>query len=714
MSWLLQPEVLSLTIAILALVGTFGLAFAYGVRHRLAWAQLPEAARDAELSSRVAQREAELLDKDRRLGQLDEQIRDREAKLLERDQLESEADYWKSQVEAAKAEYAGLNALRTEIEEVRESYRQELESLADVERQAREAKGEVDDARMRVAEAERRLTQIADEDARLRASQEELTQAVSEVKAQLAAAKIERAEAEGQLKRDQNRAAELKREVDTLTDRQQSLQSKIDRGEEELRRLQAELNGLQPTLAQLAETQAKLEQAEQDLKAKYEIVSRLNSEEDWLNAQIARKQDELGELTGTGPVSSDGADDAALSDLVKPPACLAREMGDGEYDLVLPDPLPAEEERDALHRVHKHLVESKFVFHPRVVNAFHTSLKTAVISPLTVLAGISGTGKSQLPRLYAEAMGMHFLKIPVQPRWDGPQDLFGFYNYIEKRYKATDLARALVHLDPHNWSDLAERFQDRMLLVLLDEMNLARVEYYFSEFLSRLEGRPSDRDAEISDARGPAEIEIDVSRKGQTKRVYAGQNILFVGTMNEDESTLSLSDKVLDRANMLRFPKPRDLEPDLHGIEREYVAKSYLPKSRWTERWTRSAEGMDRGARDRATGIVADINNIMDGMGRPFGHRMGQGMLHYVANYPSETGKTNNLEAIDQALADQIELRILPRLRGVVIDEHRNRLNTLADVARDLRDDPLAEAIGAAVQSRDTNGLFVWRSFSRD
>jgi hypothetical protein len=57
------------------------------------------------------------------------------------------------------------------------------------------------------------------------------------------------------------------------------------------------------------------------------------------------------------------------------------------------------------------------------------------------LAGVSGTGKSLLPRRYAEAMG--FLQIAVEPRWDSPQDLLGFYNYIEKNYRATDLARII-------------------------------------------------------------------------------------------------------------------------------------------------------------------------------------------------------------------------------------------------------------------------------
>ena len=87
-------------------------------------------------------------------------------------------------------------------------------------------------------------------------------------------------------------------------------------------------------------------------------------------------------------------------------------------------------------------------FNDRVLRAFHTSLKVADVSPLVVLAGISGTGKSELPRRYAEAMGIQFLNIAVQPRWDSPQDMFGFYNYLEGRYRATELARALVQMDP--------------------------------------------------------------------------------------------------------------------------------------------------------------------------------------------------------------------------------------------------------------------------
>ena len=713
MNWVLYPEVLSIMIATLAMVGVFGLAFAYGVHHRLAWAQLPAAARDAELATLVMQREAELLDKEQRLERLNEQIRDREAKLLERDQLKDEAEYWKSQIEAIKAEYAGLDGLRAEIEEVRESFRQEMEGLADAERQARGAKGEWEDARMRVADAERRLTEVADEKGRLREAHQELVQAVAELETRLTSKKAEYKDVFEALERGQDRLTRIEREVESLDAQWQSLLADLGRDKERLGTVKAELDGLVPAQQVLAEVRESLQLAERDLREKRETLSRLESDEAWLNAQVARRRDELDNLNG----ESNGVDpsDSSLNDLLMPPACLASGDGDNAYTAVLPDNQPAEQEMEALKRVYEHLEECGLVFSRRVVNAFHTSLKTAVISPLTVLAGVSGTGKSQLPRFYADAMGFHFLKIPVQPRWDGPQDLFGFYNYIERRYRATDLARALVHLDPYNWSKQAEMFDDRVLLVLLDEMNLARVEHYFSEFLSRLEGRPLDKDAGDPDLRRPAEIEIDVSRRGQTKRVYAGQNVLFVGTMNEDESTLSLSDKVLDRANVLRFPKPKDLRWDLLTVGGWHKTRGHLSRARWTQDWTRSVTKMDNTAHDRVARRVSEINAIMDEMGRPFGHRMGQAILHYCANYPSHPSHTDNLDVIDKALADQIEMRILPRLHGVLVDEQRRNLDDLARVAKSLRDDALGDAIDStARRSHERDGLFVWRGLTRE
>src|SRR5690606_26481606 len=153
---------------------------------------------------------------------------------------------------------------------------------------------------------------------------------------------------------------------------------------------------------------------------------------------------------------------------------------------------------------------------------------------------------SLLPRAYADSMGMNSLVVPVQPGWAGPQDLLGFFNYLERKYKATDLSRHLARFSQFAGEDLglpdfeeAGILKDQLLLVLLDEMNLARVEYYFSEFLSRLEMRASI-DSRDEDQRRRVAIPLDTGPLKDTHRrpvLYPDTNILFVGTMNEDEST---------------------------------------------------------------------------------------------------------------------------------------------------------------------------------
>ena len=94
-------------------------------------------------------------------------------------------------------------------------------------------------------------------------------------------------------------------------------------------------------------------------------------------------------------------------------------------------------DKAALENVKNQFLAEGLEYHERVLNAFHTSMKTNETTQMAVLAGISGTGKSQLPRQYAAGIGIGFLQIPVQPRWESPQDLMGFYNYIESEFKPT-------------------------------------------------------------------------------------------------------------------------------------------------------------------------------------------------------------------------------------------------------------------------------------
>ena len=148
---------------------------------------------------------------------------------------------------------------------------------------------------------------------------------------------------------------------------------------------------------------------------------------------------------------------------------------------------PRENEADAIIRVERRLRAKGLDDPARTLRAFHTAMKANETRQMAVLAGISGTGKSQLPRQYAAGIGIGLLQVPVQPRWDSPQDLMGFYNYIEGKFRLTGMARALWALDELDNDDTE---QDRMMMILLDEINLVRIEYYFCDFLSRLESRP--------------------------------------------------------------------------------------------------------------------------------------------------------------------------------------------------------------------------------
>src|SRR5690606_37234238 len=121
------------------------------------------------------------------------------------------------------------------------------------------------------------------------------------------------------------------------------------------------------------------------------------------------------------------------------------------------------------------------VFNPRLLMAFHTALKTAEWSPLTVLTGVSGTGKTEMPRLYSRFGGLMFLPIAVQPNWDSPQSLYVYFNSVVNLFNATPLLRAKVQSQR---SREKGGFSDRLMIVLLDEMNLAYVVLYFSNLLN--------------------------------------------------------------------------------------------------------------------------------------------------------------------------------------------------------------------------------------
>ncbi len=366
------------------------------------------------------------------------------------------------------------------------------------------------------------------------------------------------------------------------------------------------------------------------------------------------------------------------------------------------------DENGALRKFSEYLGSKGLHYPERVQRAFHTSLKASQINPLVVLAGVSGTGKSALPMAYAEALGINFVSLAVQPGWSGPQDLLGFYNYLERKYKATELARAMVQMSRFSHEDLpglnVNSKKDEMLLVLLDEMNLARIEYYFSDFLSRLEQRRG-RNLNESSRRRDVSLLLDIGglpANEAPRFIFPDTNVLFVGTMNEDESTQSLSDKVVDRANVLRFGAPKDLHaPTSKASE---PLRRYLPRTTW-EGWIQSFDGNSQQGERK---LLSEINNELEKINRPFGHRVYRAILDYVANYP---GISNQPERRNHALSDQIEQKIIPKLRGLETEGETAGpcLEFLANKIGGLNDPELKEAF----QRARSGHMFEWHGVKR-
>ena len=377
-------------------------------------------------------------------------------------------------------------------------------------------------------------------------------------------------------------------------------------------------------------------------------------------------------------------------------------------------PRPEESEEEML-RSFEDALEQQGLNYPReIVRAFHTALKVNDLSPLTVLSGLSGTGKSQLPRAYARFFGIHFLHVPVEPGWDSPQDLLGFYDFVAERYRPTDRARALGHFDSEFARDLGitkdRDWDKRMLIILLDEMNLARTEYYFSEFLSRLEmrgGRSSETSPD-SDGRGESQIAIDLpyAEGEKPKHLYVPHNVLWVGTLNEDETTQALSDKVLDRANSIRFAPPQPSTLREHSIAPKHgvsTASGYLPYQRWLS-WSDPRIATEAGDRE-VDQTLETLASLMQQAGRGFGYRITQSIKAYISRYPGPEWRS--------PMIDQINMRLLPKLAGAEMSDCYTAIKGLHDLAETQLGDPsFADALDGAAKSSEVSQIFNWPGYT--
>lgn len=286
-----------------------------------------------------------------------------------------------------------------------------------------------------------------------------------------------------------------------------------------------------------------------------------------------------------------------------------------------------------VERIH----QAGFALNERLIRAYHVALQT---KPLVILPGISGTGKTRLTRLYADAVhgiapgapNPFYLLVAVQPDWHSARDLLGYYNALTNTYQATPFLRLLLR---------ASADPQQPYYICLDEMNLARPEYYLAPLLSALETSDHSIDLGV-----PSDEVRAASGETLTNPFRLPLNVHFIGTVNVDESTHALSDKLLDRANLIELT-----EVDLKAYRASYHGP--IDEEIWQ--------------------TLVEVHNAMTRAGQPFGYRTISEILRYIE-------QSHGVLPLLAALDLQIKQKILPKLKGEDTPRLRRSLSELLGI----------------------------------
>lgn len=295
----------------------------------------------------------------------------------------------------------------------------------------------------------------------------------------------------------------------------------------------------------------------------------------------------------------------------------------------------------------KNYIRSRgFLYDDNLIENYYLSLKT---KPFLILAGISGTGKSKLARLFAGAIDAttengRFKLVPVRPDWSDSTDLLG-YKDLNGRFHPGVLTTFVKD---------AMKNPQYPYFFILDEMNLARVEYYFSDVLSIIESRNKVNKTIVTDRLLNREL-LDSASFSEYGDIYIPDNLYFIGTVNMDETTFPFSKKVLDRANVIELSDV-DLDyafEDVEEVSPKTLNNNFLRSDFLT---LKDCAGYD----DIVDDTISILKNINDVLGYyRFGYRVRDEICFYII-YNSIYG----LMDFDDAMDYEILQKILPRING--------------------------------------------------
>ena len=300
--------------------------------------------------------------------------------------------------------------------------------------------------------------------------------------------------------------------------------------------------------------------------------------------------------------------------------------------------------KELIDHIYTYIKSKGFYYQKEEVINLYLSLKT---KPFVILSGISGTGKTKMVQWFAESVGAteengQFALIPIRPDWNDGSDLLG-YRDIKGEFQKGPLTKVI---------EKALANPGMPYFVLLDEMNLARVEYYFSDILSVMESRKWE-DGKIVSSNLLTKEHADVDLK-------LPNNVYIIGTVNMDETTHPFSKKVLDRANTIEFNRVeldyleflKDLaEVDPAVVGQESFASHYLHLK---DVYVKHPSMVERVTRE-----LVEINKALQLINAHVGYRVRDEICFYLA-YNDEAEFMTFEEAMDHCLLQ----KVLPRIAG--------------------------------------------------
>lgn len=309
--------------------------------------------------------------------------------------------------------------------------------------------------------------------------------------------------------------------------------------------------------------------------------------------------------------------------------------------------------KDAIKRIENYIVDKGFTYEEGLISNFYLSLKS---KPFVILAGTSGTGKTRLVKLFAEAISARYKMVSVRPDWSDSSDLFGHMN-LNGRFVAGSILDFICQ---------ATKNPLHPYILCFDEMNLARVEYYLSDILSVIE----TRDFVQGEIRSGTLVSESVYGTDNSAREKYGtlcfpQNLYIVGTVNMDETTFPFSKKVLDRANTIEFnyvdlELPSEIDTFFEGtaeissplhLNNDFLRSNYLLLKQCSDEAAYVHDICEE---------LQEINIILKKANAHIGYRVRDEIVFYLLSNKDSDNLLSEKEAFD----NEILQKILPRIQG--------------------------------------------------